>query len=101
MLSTLNTIVDNIETLTNQQNAALCWHDKMHEIFYDGLDNDEVAALNITKEDLASLSANPKAGIPVDPKNPNYWLNGAQMTPYVQTFGIIGGWSLVSLHMEI
>ena len=90
MLSTLNTIVDNIETLTNQQNATLCWCDEMHAIFDDGLDYDEVVALNITKEDLASLFA-----------NLNYPLNGAQMMPHVQTFGIVGGWSLISLHMEI
>ena len=64
----LNTIVDNIETLTNQQNVALHWRDEMHEMFDDGLDYDEVAALNITKEDLASLFANLKTGIPVDPK---------------------------------
>ena len=68
MLFTLNTIVDNIETLTNQQNVTLCWRDEMHEMFDDGLDYDEVAALNITKEDLASLFANPKMGIPIDPK---------------------------------
>ncbi|MDF3675401.1 hypothetical protein, partial [Enterobacter hormaechei] len=55
MLSTLNTIVDNIETLTNQQNAALRWHDQMHEMFDDGLDYDEVAALNISKDNMASL----------------------------------------------
>ena len=55
MLSTLNTIVDNIETLTNQQNATLHCHDKIHEMFDDGLDYDEVATLNITKDDLASL----------------------------------------------
>ena len=43
MLSTLNTIVDNIETLTNEKNATLCWHDEMHEMFkYDRLDYDEV-----------------------------------------------------------
>ena len=62
----------------------------MHEMFDDGLDYDEVVALNITKEDLASLFANPKTGIPVNKKNPNYRLNVAQMTPYVQTFGIVG-----------
>ena len=63
MLSMLNTIVDNIETLTNKQNATLFWHDEMHEIFYDGLDYDEVVALNITKDDLAGLFANPKISI--------------------------------------
>ena len=49
MLSMLNTIVGNIETLTNEQNATLFWRDEMHTIFYDGLDYDEVVALNITK----------------------------------------------------
>ena len=68
MLSTLNTIVDNIDTFTNQQNATIYWCDEMHKMFDDGLDYDEVVALNITKEDLASLFANPKMGIPVDPK---------------------------------
>ena len=68
MLSTLNTIVDNIETLTNQQNVALRWRDEMHTMFDDGLDYDEIAALNITKEVLASLFANPKTGLPVNPK---------------------------------
>ena len=68
MLSTLNTIVDNIETLTNEQNAALHWRDEMHEMFDDGLDYDEVVVLNITKEDLASLFVNPKTGLLVDPK---------------------------------
>ena len=59
MLSTLK---------TNEKNATLQQHDEMHEMFDDGLDYDEVVALNITKEDLASLSTNPKMGIPVDPK---------------------------------
>ena len=68
MLSTLNTIVDTIENLTNQQNVALHWHDEMHEMFDDGLDYDEVATLNITKDDLASLFVNLKMGLPVDPK---------------------------------
>jgi len=67
-LSMLNIIVDNIETLTNQQNVTIHWHDKMHEMFDDGLDYDEVVALNITKDDLASLFANPKMGLPIDPK---------------------------------
>ena len=62
--------MDNIETLTNKQNIALFWRDTMHEMFDDGLDYDEVAALNITKDDLASLFANPKIGIQVDRKNP-------------------------------
>ena len=55
MLSTLNTIVDNIEILTNEQNVALHWHDQMHVMFDDGLDYDEVVALNITKDDIVSL----------------------------------------------
>ena len=55
ILSTLNTIVDNIETLTNEKNAALQWREKMHAMFDDGLDYDEVAALNITKDDIVSL----------------------------------------------
>ena len=37
-------------------------------MFDDGLDYDEVVALNITKDDLSSLFANPKMGIPVDSK---------------------------------
>ena len=73
----------------------------MHEMFDDGLDYDEVATLNITKDDLVALFANPKTGLPVDKKNPNYRLNGAQMTPYVQNFGIVGGWFLISLHIAI
>ena len=68
MLSTLNTIVDNIETLTNQQNVALHWRDEMQEMFDDGLDYDEVAALNITKEDLASLFCEPENGFTSRPK---------------------------------
>ena len=64
----LNTIVDNIETLTNHQNVALHWRDEMHKMFDDCLDYDEVAALNITKDDLASLFVSPKMGLPVDPK---------------------------------
>ena len=57
-----------MKPLQNQQNAALRWRDEMHAMFDDGLDYDEIAALNITKEDLASLFVNPKMGIPVDPK---------------------------------
>ena len=60
MLSILNTIVDNIEILTNEQNAALHWHDEMHATFEDGLDYDEVAALNISKDDLVALFVDPK-----------------------------------------
>ena len=66
MSSMLNTIVDNIETLTNEQNVALHWHDEMHAMFDDGLDYDEVAALNISKDDLVSLFANPKTSLQVD-----------------------------------
>ena len=68
MLSMLDTIMDNIETLTNEQNAALHWCDQMHAMFDDGLDYDEVAALNISKDDLVSLFANPKIGLQVDHK---------------------------------
>ena len=60
MLSTLNTIVGNIETLTNEQNVALCWHEKMHAMFDDGLDYDEVVALNINKDNLDVLFCEPK-----------------------------------------
>ena len=67
-LSMLNTIVDNIETLTNQQNSTLHWRDEMHEMFDDSLDYDEVVALNITKDDLVSLFANLKTDLPVDKK---------------------------------
>ena len=52
----------------NQKNVALHWRDEMHTMFDDGLDYDEVAALNITKDDLASLFANPKMGLLVNPK---------------------------------
>ena len=54
MLSMLNTIVDNIEILTNEQNATLHWHDQIHAMF------DEVVALNITKDDIVSLFVDPK-----------------------------------------
>ena len=68
MLSMLNTIVDNIEILTNEKNATLHWCDEMHEMFDDGLDYDVVVALNISKNDLVSLFANPKTGLQVDYK---------------------------------
>ena len=42
MLSMSNTIVDNIETLTNEQNVSLHWCEQMHAMFDDGLDYDEV-----------------------------------------------------------
>ena len=70
MLSMLNTIVGNIERLTNEQNVTLRWHEEMHAIFDDGLDYDEVVALNISKDDLVSLFANPKIGLPVNRKKP-------------------------------
>ena len=47
--------MDNIETLTNEQNVSLHWHDQMHSMFDDGLDYDEVVALNIAKDDIVSL----------------------------------------------
>ena len=62
MSSTLNTIVHNIETLTNEHNIALHWHEEMHAIFDDGFDYDEVATLNITKDDIVSLFVDPKTG---------------------------------------
>ena len=60
MLSTLNTIVDNIEALTNEHNATLHWREEMHAMFDDGLDYDEVATLNITKDDIVNLFVYPK-----------------------------------------
>ena len=101
MLSMLNPIVGNIETLTNEQNAALCWHDEMHAIFYDGLDYDEVVAFNITKDDIVSLFVDPKTGKQVELTNTNYQLNGAQMRLCVRIVGIVGGWFLISLHIAI
>lgn len=50
MLDTLNTIMANIETLTNQHDATLCWCDEIYDQFDDGLDYDEVAAFNISKK---------------------------------------------------
>ena len=70
MLSTLNTRVDNIEILTNEQFFSLRLHDKMHATFDDGLDYDEVVTLNISKDDLVSLFANPKIDSPINCKNP-------------------------------
>ena len=58
----------NIETLTNEHNATLRWHDEMHEMFDVGLGYDEVVTFNITKEDLTGIFANPKMGILVDSK---------------------------------
>ena len=40
----------------------------MHEMFDDGLDYDEVVALNIRKDDLVGLFANPKIGLPIKHK---------------------------------
>lgn len=70
MLSTLNTILGNIETLTNEHNVSLHWRDEMHAIFDDGLDYNEVAALNISKDDLVGLLANPKTSLLADHKKP-------------------------------
>ena len=42
----------------------------MHEMFDDGLDYDEVVALNISKDDLVSLFVNPKTNLQVDRKKP-------------------------------
>ena len=102
MLSMLNTIVDNIEKLTNEQNVALCWHDEMHAIFDDGLDYDEVVALNLSKDDLVALFVNPKTSLQVDHKKPKLSIKWCTNdAPYVQTFGIIGGWFLTSLYTTI
>ena len=60
MLSMLNTIVDNIQTLANEKNVALHWHEKMHAMFDDGLDYNEVVALNITKNGIVCLFVDPK-----------------------------------------
>lgn len=69
-LSMLNAILDNIETLTNEHNVSLHWLDEMHAMFDDGLDYDEVAALNISKDDLVSLFMNPKTDLQVNHKYP-------------------------------
>ena len=100
MLSMLNTIVDNIETLTNQHNVALHWHDEMHEMFDDGLDYDEVAALNLTKEDLARLFANPKMGILVNPKKSKLSIKWCTNDVIHANFWD-RWWSLISLHIAI
>lgn len=42
----------------------------MHVMFDDGLDYDEVVALNITKDDIISLFANPKIGKQVEHTKP-------------------------------
>ena len=52
--------MDYIEILTNEQNVTLHWREKMHEMFDDGLDYDEVATLDISKDDLVGLFVNPK-----------------------------------------
>ena len=70
MLSKLNTIVDNIETLTNEQNVSLHWHEKMHTMFDDVLNYDEVYALNITKDDIVNLFVIPKIGKKVERTKP-------------------------------
>ena len=68
MLSTIKTIVANIETLTKQHDATLCWHDEMHCQFDDSFNYDELVALNISKQNLTRLFANPKIHNEVDPK---------------------------------
>ena len=70
MLSMLNTIVDNIQTLTIEQNVALHWCEKMHAIYDDGLDYDEVLALSISKDDIVNLFVDPKTSKKVDHKKP-------------------------------
>ena len=45
----------------------------------DGLDYDEVAAVNISKDDMVNLFVDPKTSKIVDYKSSNYQLNGAQM----------------------
>lgn len=70
MLSMLNTIVDNIKTLTEEQNSTLRWRDEMHEMFDDELDYDEVVAINISIDDLVGLFVNQKIGLPVNRKKP-------------------------------
>ena len=62
--------MDNIETLTIEQNATLRWRDEMHAMFDDGSDYDEVVVLNISKDDLVSLFANPKTSLLVGHKKP-------------------------------
>ena len=67
MLATLNTIVANSETHTEQHDAALHLCNEMHHQFDDGLNCDGFVALHISKQDLTRLFANPKTGKEVDP----------------------------------
>ena len=60
MLSTLNTIVDNIESLTEHHDVTLRWHDGMHYQFDENFDYDGVATFNISKKELTNLFSNPK-----------------------------------------
>ena len=101
MLSTLNTIVDNIETLTNEQNDALRWRDKMHAMFDDGLDYDEVVALNISKDDLVSLLLNPKIGLEVNHKKSKLSIKWCTNDAICANFWDRCGWFLTSLHTTI
>ena len=101
MLSMLNTIVDNIETLTNEQNAALQLHEKMHAMFEDGLDYDEVASLNITKVDIVSLFVDPKIGKQVEYTKPKLLIKWCTNEAMGINFGIIGRWSLKNIHTII
>ena len=70
MLSMLNTIVGNIETLTNEKNSSLHWRDEIHAMFDDGLDYDEAMALNISKDDLVGLFVDPKTSKQVECTKP-------------------------------
>lgn len=102
MPSTLNIIVDNIERLINEQKVSLHWHEIMHSMLDDGFNHGEVMALNITKDDIVSLFANPNIDKLVEcMQNPNYQLHGAQMRLYMQTFGIIGRWFIKNLHIVV
>lgn len=62
ILSILNTIVDNIQTLSKNQNVSLYWYKEMYSLYDDKLDYDEVVSLNITKDDVVDLFVNPKIG---------------------------------------
>ena len=98
MFTTLNTIIENMEKLTQQHNAALLCHDSMHAQFDDGLDYDQVMNLNITKHDIANLFVDPKTSLTL--KKSSCQLNGAQIVQYVTTFGTVGGWFLID-HLTI
>ena len=64
--------------------------------------DDNEAQNNIPRNPPPNNLVRPQNGFTSQPKkNPNHPLNGAQMMPYMKTFGIVGGWSLISLHMEI